>query len=267
MKILAQAALVAAILVPISSLAAPLSKEQAKCTTALAKGGLGVIRAGSGLIAGCIVADAKGKVDGVEACVVADSKGKAAKAVAKTVGAGEKLCQGAAEPAFAARSASVVNSVAAAAVAAFTGDLLDLPLPDAEGDEQTNRCRSAVYTAASKRVVATLAAFAKCKRAALATADDADDLHACLAVAGSDAKVVKAAAKLASKRASTCPDLAVASALPGLCSSAVGSLVDECVDARAACRACEILAASEDLLLDCDSFDDGASNDSCYDGN
>lgn len=247
--------------------AAVQTKAQAKCVGALNASGLGVSRAVLKLVASCVKADAKGKLTGdVVDCVEADAKGKLAAAVAKTLAQETKLCAAPATPDFASTSGAVVNSASNGETFSLVNDLLDFPPPAAAGDKTVDGCRSAALGATGKLLAAELGAFNACKKSALATADDAADIAACLGQVATDKKVIKARDGVGAMSASRCPDAAVADALPGLCAAATGAALDSCLTSRASCRACEALAAMDALALDCDLFDDGAPNLSCPGG-
>jgi cysteine-rich repeat protein len=156
---------------------------------------------------------------------------------------------------------------AAGAASAETIDLLrqlHVVLPPA-APASTPACLEAVDDWAEKLLQTKVKAFVRCKKAGLAagTVSSAETLSACLDAAKSVAntkiaKLVSAAGKAAAK---SCPYSSYLRA----CSDQSPAGIAACMDRVADCRACKLAGGIDGTTTDCDTFDDGAANDSCPD--
>ena len=140
------------------------------------------------------------------------------------------------------------------------------------GANEVAKCQRFVIQLAGKILDLRWKTFRKCKKSTINTIDDDVALvGACLGPPQVDAsgKIVKLDLKLANKIDSKCISkgvLPVGSAFPGgRCSDEVDANFAACVSARTACRFCLAINQADDIdpPLDCDLFDDGATNLSC----
>lgn len=257
--------------------ASALTKDEIKCVAALNKDGAAVGQTQGKENLACLKAAGKADLTGTaEACLTADAKGKVAKKTEKTTADEAKLCGDA--PDFAYTSAATVNTVARQAELDLVEDVfgpdLDAAVASCATSAKACKCQNAVLGSVEKLAKAERAAFLKCKKVALATADGAEDVAACVvdvATAKSIAaerqpggKIAKESLKLAGAITKKCDaPMVTGGAFPGACTGLTGSTLHACLDARIACRVCESLGAADGLVVDCDAFDDGVDNASC----
>jgi hypothetical protein len=220
----------------------------------------------------CLRDAAKGNENDPETCVVADTGGKIAGKEAKVealytggkCGGGEPIQRGAAIG-IAAHRGAVTDLVHDLFGDPVTAAVVDLGKDDA-------RCVDTVM----KRSVLAFAAIAKghrqCKKSGLqsgAVLDAATLDAACgtLAQIDTNGKAQSRLNQLAEDVGIACASLAgLATLFPGLDSSchADSAALGNCVGARTRCRACLALDDADGQHMDCDLFDDGAANESCY---
>jgi len=255
------------------------SKEQQKCIVDLNKSFARVAKAQGREIYGCIKEGARGKLEGqsIEECSTADAGGKVARAQLKTVIKENLRCRFfVTPPDFGYTSSGNLNQVAVemelSLIHALLGPDLDLAILAAADDRAASDCQLAVVEATKKCQQVKLKVFNKCKkdglkgRSAPADADlpfdDRLDLGRCVGAdpRGQIAKVC--GAKLAEKISDHCSGVDTSLAIPG-CGFADLAQLATCVNRRVGCELCLSLNAVDNLVRDCDDFDDGLSNGSC----
>ena len=233
---------------------------QQACINSYNKAALRLARARAQSFNACLL-EAAARKRNVETCYTFDPDGKIAAALAKLVQADGTRC--ATAPDF----GHGALAPAAGAASAETTDLLrqlHVVLPPA-APASTPACLEAVDDWAEKLLQAKVKAFVRCKKAGLAagTVSSPETLSACLDAAKlaantKIAKLVGAAEKVAAK---SCP---YSSYLAG-CSDQSPAGIAACMDRVADCRACKFTSGVDGTTTDCDTFDDGAGNDSCPD--
>jgi hypothetical protein len=257
--------------------AAALTKDEVKCVSALNKDGAAVGQQQGKENLACLKGAGKADLTGTaQACLTADAKGKVAKKAEKTTADEAKLCGDA--PDFAYTSASTVNAVSRQAELDLVEDVfgpdLDAAVASCDTSAKACKCQNAVLGGVEKTAKTSRAAFLKCKKAALGTADGAEDVAACIADGATttsiaaerqaDGKVAKEVVKLGDAIAKKCDTpMVTGGAFPGACTALTGDALRDCLDGRIACRVCESLGAADGLAVDCDAFDDGVDNASC----
>ena len=227
-------------------------------------------------------------------CLRRDAKGKIGKGEARTSKAETKSCTeteqipefgvsvgSAAQVSLAtAANRSAIDEELALATDVF-GPSLNAVLVSCATDPAACACQSKVAKRVDKLASTKLKTFLKCKKLALkvgkppfsAGAATALELEACLSDAGTaesvaaDAKqkVAKAIGKLKDDIAKRCSPLSQP-LFPGACLGLDGDVLGDCLDQRVECRVCRVINAVDGLAVDCDLFDDGASNGSCPGG-
>ena len=255
------------------------SKEQQKCIVDLNKSFARVSKAQGREICGCIKEGARGKLEGqsIEECSTADAGGKVARAQLKTVVKENLRCRfSVTPPDFGYTSSGNLNQVAVekelSLIHALFGPDLDLGILPAADERAASDCQLAVVKATKKCQQVKLKAFNQCKKNGLKGGsapagadlpfDDRLDLGRCV---GDDPRgqIAKACgAKLAQEISDHCSGVDTSLAIPG-CGTLDLAQLATCVDRRVGCEHCLSLNAVDNLVRDCDDFDDGLSNGSC----
>lgn len=251
------------------------SKEKQKCINELNKNFAKVAKAQGKDVCKCIQNGSKGKLSGqtIEACITADNHGKVAKAKEKTLTKVPPRCS--VPPDFGATDPNTVNQVALgkelSLVHEIFGSDLDAVIIDQEVDKEGGKCQVAVAKAVQKCQDTRLKEFNRCKKAGLKGQtgppgadlpfDDAADLELCM-VHDPKGKVAKACdTKLVEKISASCTgNLGV---FAGCDTPATAGDLQDCLDRLVRCEVCRGLNAVDDLVRDCDTFDDDADNASC----
>lgn len=257
--------------------AAALTKDETKCVSALNKDGAAVGQQQGKENLACVKAAGKGQLTGTaQACLTADAKGLVAAKMQKTTTDEQKNCGDA--PDFAYTDAGTVNALSRQSELDLVEDVfgtdLDGALATCATDGDACKCQHTVLNRVEKIAKAERSAFLKCKKTALKTADGPEDVAACIAdVATKDSiaaarqpggKVAKDVAKLGGEIAKKCDEpMVTGGAFPGACTGLSGDVLRDCLDGRLACGMCRSLGLMDGLVVDCDSFDDGAVNASC----
>jgi len=266
-RVFATTAIVAS-LVAIHASADPQSPDEQKCTNALNKSGAKVASTQGKENVSCVKNAGKGKEMNATACLTADLKGKVAGAVTKVSDAFTKSCDDV--PPYGPTDATTVSTAAKTETLALATDLFSGDLTGALVLSSTNtdgaKCQYAVASASQKLAGQIIKDFNTCKAAGLKdlSIGSADDLDACIDIVNADAKgkILKAAVKLRDAITKNCTGLDTDALLPGFCDGY--SVLSNCANTRARCRACTALAAMDDLGNVCDGFDDGLpANGSC----
>jgi len=251
--------------------AAPLSRGEQACVTALyADGGKLGQEQGKQSLA-CLTSAARGERDGsAQACLGEDPKGKLALRRLATLADEAAKC--AVPPAFAHAGGEAVNAAAARArldaLADLFGDDLDAAVLACAADSDGCGCQATVAKSMEKLLNTKWKRFEKCAKRALATAASADEVAACVddaGLAGSVAAQPSPTKALASVVAKRCDATGVTAGAfgAGRCAGLEGAALAACLGDRADCRVCEAARDAGALPLDCDLFDDGAANGSC----
>jgi len=249
---------------------AALGAAPQKCVVAVGKAGLAVNKVQTKLVQGCLKSAAAGKDEDPDTCVADDASGKLAKAMAKTHGIVDAKCASA--PDFGHAGAVATNSAASDAALGMTVDLLGGNLGTAIAlaamTPSALTCQAKVLATMSNLFAAKGKIFAACQKIGLAGKESPQivsgaDLERCVAAIRTDAKgkIAAMGAKLRATLAQRCDAATLATALPGSC--ATGGDVAACLEARVACRACQLFNGMANLTYDCDLFDDGADDGSC----
>jgi hypothetical protein len=238
---------------------AALTKEEQACIVAMNRA-LGKVAKAQGRDASsCVRNAAKGKEADPDGCLTADLNGKVAKARVKTISDQFKKCTAGAPIGY--TSGAAVNSAAVTELVNLAEDIFGDDLdPVVSTDKLIGACQTAVIKDVYKVVDASLKEWARWKKTELKNgAMTAADLENGL---GEDpkGKIAKAINKLGDDITKKCTGVDAATAFPGSCS---GSLTSACLDVLAQCRVCLMANAADDLILDCDAFDDGLVNGSC----
>jgi len=259
---------------------AQLNGDQQKCVNALNKGAAKIAAAQGKLSASCLKDAGKGKLpsgQSADACLVADAKGKVAGAAAKIAADYTDRCIDD-PPTFGVPGGSVaaiVSDVPVDQTLSLFADVFGASLTTATidcTDKGGCKCQQAVAKSTAKLAATKFKEFVKCKKAALkAGALTAAAIEDCLANAGtagsvaadSKGKIAKAVGKLGDAIGKQCGDVSTAHAFPGVCAGLTGTALSGCIDVRVSCRLCLTLNDIDNLVVDCDQFDDGQLNLSC----
>ena len=239
-----------------------LSKDGLKCVSKANGAGVKVAKVQAKLSGACLKNAAAGEESNPQACLTADVDAKMEGAMMKTESLNDGVCN--APPPFGFTSTNVINTAGQQAQLGLVADLFGSNLNSAvASDKPKAKCQAGVLKAADKLFQAHLKSFLKCKQSGLAGKKaapmvTAGELEGCFDVVRADAKVGKARTKFPTAVASQCPDLDLATALPGSCSG-----VATCLATRVACRVCVLFNAMDGLSANCDHFDDGFENSTC----
>lgn len=270
------AGLLAALVAAGPSFAQALDSAQQKCVNGLNQGGARVNKAQNKENARCWKLFQKGKESSAEGCWNADARGKVTKAAEKVFDQEPGLCGGVTAPPFAYTSAFIVVASGREQSLLFLEDLYgadpDTPASLGAGQKDVGKCQQEAIKGGLKLEESLLKAANKAKKTYLAGSkgvapvSDGPTLAAMIASSlGSDAKLQKLGGKIQTKTEKRCGGLSGAdlqAALPG-CNVATTAELASCIEAAARCRGCQKLSLMDDLAIDCDGLDDGASNMSC----
>jgi hypothetical protein len=256
----------------------PLNADEVKCVNALNKRGAGVAKAQNKENRNCVKGKAKGKLVGtVDVCLTADSKGKVMKKQQKTDGAFTKKCGDV--PDIGPNSAADINSdgvfYPSGVVFGLFGSPADPGVLLCSVDKPNCKCQDAVIKSAGKLFDAKVKQFLKCKKAKGKDSIDATaDLADCVDGAGTPkatsialdgkGKIAKKMTKLGEAIAKKCTGVPATNAFPGECTGLGGNALRDCVDALVECQVCLMLSDMDNMFVNCDLFDDGLSNGSCF---
>lgn len=211
----------------------------------------------------CLKSAQKGREADAQTCATSDGAGAVAKAAARTVADAGKGC--ATPPAFGFTSAGEVNAAGEAGALGLAADLLGADLTAAVVREASDKagaaCQAAVAAGAHKLVEARTGLFLKCKKQGLAAHTDpfvsGADIELCFESLTADSKgtVAQAADGLAATLAKKCAAADLGAVFPGACAGAAGAAAFvACMDARAACRVCQLFNAADGTRADCAAF-------------
>jgi hypothetical protein len=258
----------------------PPSRDQQKCVDALNKDMEKVASTLGKDVSSCVKDFARDSLaTTLEVCVAADRKGKVGKAKLRTENDHLKRCTGTDKdgltrlPSFGPTDATAINDAADTATRDVFHDIFGVDLDAGIISETTSsddsKCQQKLAKTITKCLSTTLKEFRSCKKRGMKdlSITDASGLEACL---GSDprSKIAKTCdpitGKIANDTTKSCvaklTDLSVA--FPGCAQTGLQETTG-CMDASIACRTCIAVNAGDSLALDCDAYDDGASNASC----
>jgi DNA-binding beta-propeller fold protein YncE len=243
------------------------SEDQQKCINELNKNFAKVAKAQGKDIGACLKDGSKGKLEtqSIEECITADNDGKVVKAQQKTLAKAPPKCTLA--PEFGATDPNTVNRVAVekglALIHAIFGSDLDAAIFDAGVEKDAAKCQVAVAKAVQKCQDTKLKEFNRCKKSGLKDGSifNAIGLGACMGFDEKD-KIAKACdTKLGDKISKSCAgNLDV---FPGCGDPPTAGDLRDCLDRLVRCEVCRGLNAVDDLVRDCDTFDDDMANASC----
>lgn len=163
-----------------------------------------------------------------------------------------------------------ISAAAQAAAGAITHDIFGGTV-NVASDDKAALCQTRVIQRADKLHRARWNAFRRCKKSNFALiSNDADLVDVCLGPPQTDPRgyISRQVAMLSDAVLSACvrSDITLLdSHFPGLCAPVPAGSFANCVAARVACRFCQAVNKADDIVpaLNCDAFDDGASNASC----
>ncbi|MFP6663752.1 MAG: DUF4215 domain-containing protein [Deltaproteobacteria bacterium] len=256
------------------------SKDQQKCLGSQVSYIGKIIKTQAKENATCVKNAGKGKLDGqtLDECLTADNKGKVAKVETKLTTHQTDPDKGKclSEPDFAYVAAA--DFVAAAVpeqiafMAATLGSDAAATVVDAtdKANKNASKCQAMLLKLADKTLQTRLKVFGICLKKELKAKEDGDRIVSTVTAEGcwgeGADKVAKAVIKAAELNVKKCDEKGVVftDVIAGDCTAAGDETAyAECIDERAACRACRILNGTLDLELACDELDDDVLNDSC----
>lgn len=245
-----------------------LTAEAIKCIVAMNKAAAKLAKTTGKEQAWCVKSASKGKVASAAACIAADMRAKLARARNKVVSTQASKCT----PEFLAGddwAAEIIETTAetgTSSLAAVFGLDLDASLAMRDQDKGLAACQYHLLKGYTKLANAQLKVFNKCKKKGFRSGLIASQaaLTACLGIVATDAKVVKAAAKMQAAATDRCETATLATGFPGSCASAADTAgLGDCALASAGCHVCYLLEDIDELSADCELFDDGEHNSSC----
>ena len=249
------------------------TKAQQKCINKLNKNTCKVAAKQGKENFGCVKAARKGTA--TAACLTLDAKSKVLKARTKTTDAETKLdCLGANAPDFGYTTAASANDAAQSNEVGLFMDVYGTSDPTAviSTAKATGKCQAAVTKGVEKLIATKWKQYVLCKKKTLkAGFMSAGALEQCLdgdpnsVTADPKGKIAKRVLKLNDIiTVKKCAAETVSSTFPGSCSAVTLNGLAFCLDARAECRLCLAINAIDGLNVNCDMFDDGTSNESCF---
>lgn len=246
-----------------------LDTGRSACITRTTADNLKVMKAQNKVVATCMDARAKGGTGEVAGCIAADARGAVHAAMSKTAADANRRCASA--PPFGFSSTAEVNQAAAEAsanlITALLGEPADAAIIPFAVDAKAAACQAGVLKGAQRLLITYAKLFGKCQSKGLkATIPDRIlsgwDIDQCLTatVYDLDGKSVSAFYGIVRTIETSCTTV-TASAFPGQCLEAgdFGS----CVRERVICQACRNFRGANRLASDCDVLDDRHVNDSC----
>jgi hypothetical protein len=246
----------------------PQTKAQQKCLVALNQAAAKVARAQTKVNEKCLKDASKGKESSLQGCAISDPKDKVLKASLKVMKADDKKCQADGRPSFSYVAGSGLYVIAMDEGLSFLQDLLGAD-PDLaiRSDKSEVGCQGKVLKLSDKLIDVILKEAIKAKKQALAQgAASADQLQAAIEAAlGAAEKLLRAEDKVVQTAEKKCAEVVdLGAVFPGAVS--VGTTpadVSSHAIENARCRACRLLNQFDALDMDCDAFDEGATNGSC----
>ncbi len=244
--------------------------DEQKCVNGLAKAAAKLVKTYEKEAASCLKAAQKGKLDTCEnadACLGADRKGKVAKALTKLTTHELLKCRFDA-PVWFDGGSDVSESHGrlnpAPSLKLFGPSFADA-IAAVAGSKDGASCQAATQKSMAKLGATLFKEFLACTKAGLkdASIDSVVSLQACFDTLDLDAKgkIGKAVSKLAGAVSGKCASVDTDAVLPGTCAGELDA--GACFAREARCRTCRLLNEIAGVERDCDTFDDGNSNDTC----
>lgn len=135
------------------------------------------------------------------------------------------------------------------------------------GDKLGCKCQGAVAKASGKLYATRIKTYNKCKKDGLKNKTTpftaVASMDECLAL-DLKGKIGKAETKLEGGITKKCAGVTTPFAA-GECASLTGTALADCLEVRVRCRVCLTAQASDSLTIDCDDFDNGFDDLSCFD--
>ncbi len=257
------------------------SKHQIRCLKELWKAGVQVSQAQGADNVSCFKSSTAGRLAPMTTgeCLAADMKKRVLKKQARAIAiAGDKCAVE--SPTYGATDPETVSSVSSGSQIGLVTDLFGVDLESAlipcSQDKAGCRCQVKSLKAAVDLAVKQLKHFAGCTKRALKVNTlpflggvlSTSELERCLfdgstpwsVVSDERGKMAKAASKLSAVIAKTCGGV---SYFPGTCVAESGEALVNCVEDRVDCNTCLAINQMYALGVDCDSYDNGATDLSC----
>jgi len=267
-KMIMMGILVSAVLASGTAHAVPQDKAQQKCINAMNKGMSKVASAQLKANTKCVSDFAKAKNLSASACYANPPKVTAAET--KNSEADTKKCT--TMPTFGPTGAGSINNYSDYNAHEMADDLLG-PVPNSgvaicASDKPGCKCQGKVLKATAKLYSTWQKVFNKCKKSGLKDKvtpfDDVTDLNNCTATDPKN-KIMKAMTKLGGAITKSCP-VDVTNPFPtGDCNALTGNALATCVIERVRCHLCITWQGGDNMTIDCDDFDDGSDDGSCFD--
>lgn len=249
------------------------SKAQQKCINKLNKDTRKVAAKQGKENFSCVKQARKGAA--AAGCLTLDPKGTVADAKQKTNDDETKHeCLAANAPGFGYSDSTTGNNAAQSAEIDLFVDVYGTSDPTMviSSAKTTGKCQAAVTKDIEKLIATKWKTYLKCKKKTLkAGATSVAALEACLSgdpnsvAADPKGKISKRLAKLDNDiTTKKCTAEVVSTTFPGDCSGSALAGLAACLDARVECRFCLAVVAIDELTSSCDLFDDGMSNESCF---
>lgn len=260
-------------IVPSLAGAQAQSSEQQYCINAMNKDGGRVAERSSRTYSRCF-SDAESNKLGsatVAECHGADARGDIDSAIVRLIQSEEEDCTND-PPSFGYVGSSRIADVATAKVVDFTNDVFGAAVgPDFAGlTTQERRCRHVIGRSLYRMIQMRLREFRECKKNGLGTGaiSSRDGIANCIeTVLGSAVDLIERTYdKIDRQVLDRCNGLDLAELFPGVsCSGSSLATLARCIDDRADCNTCQLLASLDGVEgeTDCDLADDGLSNSSC----
>ncbi len=278
---------------PFADASAALTKDEQNCINALNKRGRLLSKTVAGDVNACVKDFAKGNIADADACATSDPKDKVAKATANTDKDWMKKCldKGVVPLPFGPSGPAAVNGASLTKEANIIGRIfgtLNAEIITEAVDKDISKCQQKIIKNLLKCQDVKQLEYLKCKKFALKEGKDplpagamsASELQdACLgvgAVAQPDAKgkIAKACNLVGVKPDKIRADLQkqCLDKVGNLdmfdgneCAGATGSVDDmaTCIDTIVECEICNWANTTDNLVRDCDLFDNGVADTSC----
>jgi cysteine-rich repeat protein len=255
------------------------SRDQTRCILEVNGGVARVARAQSRNQEDCLSAASKGKLgtapSAFDACIEADLQGRVSEAEQKLAQSEGEACSAEEPPALALGDDRLSGLLAASDLpAALVRDVFGAPASalDSREERLAARCQREVLKRTNglfdtiwSEIRQAQSMKLEGRRTTPATSDA--ELSAFLeAELGSSRRIVQSQEKLLHKAAQRCEGVDLEALFPG-CSPSNFLVFAACSIQTTRCRACELLAETNPrLVVDCDFFDDRATNASCAGG-
>jgi hypothetical protein len=259
--------LVAGVLIAATASAQTQDKPQQKCINAMNKGMNKIAATQLKANNKCVSDFAKGKNLSASGCYLTPAKVTAAQT--KNDEQATKKCT--TPPSWGPTGSGSINNYAAYHAHEVADDLLGSP-PDSGvaicGTSKPHcKCQSKVLKAATKLYSTSQKVFNKCKKAGLkdkvAPFDAVTDLDACASTDPKN-KIAKALTKLDGAITKSCP-AEVTNPFPGDCNMLTGAALGDCVEDLVRCHLCITWQGGDNMTIDCDIYDNGDDDGSCFD--